>query len=112
MINVATKVLLIGGLAGLAMTTAAVAADRDPAPSIVLHYSNDALATDDGVKIFYHRLLRAAEKVCPPEAANPLLVSDAVHACREQAVAAVVAKMNNSRLAALVPQSRSPAKGT
>jgi UrcA family protein len=105
----ATKVLLIGGLAGVAAMTGAVAADRDPAPSVVLHYNNDALSTDDGLKIFYHRVLRAAEKVCPDDPAN--LASDAVHACRAQAVAQVVAKMNNSRLAALA-STHTPARGT
>ena len=106
----ATKVLLIGGLAGMAATTAALAADPDVPPSIVLHYSNDSLATDDGLKIFYHRLVRAAEKVCPHEPGN-LFLSEPVRACREQAIANVVAKVNNSRLAAMAP-TRSPAKGT
>jgi UrcA family protein len=110
MIKVATKVLLIGGLAGLSLGTAAVAADHDsPAPSIVLHYNNDALSTDEGVLVFYHRLVRAAERVCP--ATDRVLVSDAERACREQAIAKVVEKMNNSKLAALAP-SHGPVKGT
>jgi UrcA family protein len=112
MTKIATKVLLIGGLAGfsIAAGTAAIAADRDPAPSVVLHYSNDALSTDEGVLVFYHRLVRAAEKVCPT-APGSLLVSDAARACREQAIAKVVEKMNNSKLAALAP-SHGPVKGT
>jgi UrcA family protein len=109
MIKVATKVLLIGGLAGLSLATAAVAADHDPAPSVVLHYNNDSLSTDEGVLIFYHRLLKAAERVCP--ATDRVLVSDAERACREQAIAKVVEKLNNSKLAALAP-SHGPVKGT
>jgi UrcA family protein len=111
MIKIATKVMLIGSIAGFSMAagTAALAADRDPAPSIVLHYSNDALSTDQGVLAFYHRLVKAAEKVCPT--ADRLLVSDAERACREQAIARVVEKMNNSKLAALAP-SHGTVKGT
>ena len=109
MTKLVTKVLLIGGLAGLsaAAGTAAVAADQ--APSVVLHYSNDSLSTDEGVLVFYHRLVRAAERVCP--AADKMLVSDAERACREQAIARVVEKVNNSRLAALAP-THGAVKGT
>jgi UrcA family protein len=107
MTHLATKVLLIGAFAGMA-ATAAVAADQVP-PSVVLHYNNDALNTDEGVLVFYHRLVRAAERVCP--SADRVLVSDAEKACREQAIASVVQKLNNSRLAALAP-SHGPVKGT
>jgi UrcA family protein len=113
MTTLVNKVLLMAGLAGLSAGagTAAVAADQGQAlPSITLHYSNDALATDDGLKTFYHRLLRAAEKVCPPSPSDPYIVSDAVRECREQAVANAVTKINNSRLAAMVPHST--VKGT
>ena len=112
MTTLVNKVLLMAGLAGLsaAAGTVAVADDREAPPSVVLHYSNEALATDDGLRIFYHRLLRAAEKVCPTSPGDPLLITDAVRECREQAVANAVAKINNSRLAALVPHSS--VKGT
>jgi UrcA family protein len=111
MTTLVNKVLLMGGLAGLsaAAGTAAVAADQTAAPSIVLHYSNDSLSTDEGVLVFYHRLVRAAERVCP--AADKVLVSDAEHACREQAIARAVEKINNSKLAALAPTHGS-VKGT
>ena len=112
MTKLVTKVLLIGGLAGFgaAAGTAALAADQDRAPpSVVLRYSNDALATDDGLHIFYRRLLRAAEMVCPPSPGS-YIIDDAVRGCREQAVANAVAKINNSRLAAMVPHSS--VKGT
>ena len=112
MTTLVNKVLLLAGLAGLSAGagTAAVAADNGPAPpSVVLRYSSDALATDDGLKVFYHRLVKAAEMVCPPPPGEHF-VTDAVRECREQAVANAVTKINNSRLAAMVPHST--VKGT
>jgi UrcA family protein len=109
MIKLATKVLLMGGLAGLGLTAGTAAVADDQAPNVVLHYSNDSLSSDEGVLIFYHRLVRAAERVCP--SIDKVLVSDAERACREQAIAKVVEKINNSKLAALAP-SHGPVKGT
>jgi UrcA family protein len=112
MTTLVNKVLLMAGFAGLsaAAGTTAFAHDIGPEPpSVVLHYSNEALATDDGLRHFYNRLVRAAEKVCPLSG-DPFIISDAVRECRQQAVANAVTKINNSRLAAMVPHST--VKGT
>lgn len=98
MISLATKVLLMGALTGLAAAAGAAPADND-APSLVVHYSQDALATDSGARALYHRIARAAEQVCP--AADSPLIPAAVRECRAHAIAGAVDKIHNQRLAAV-----------
>jgi UrcA family protein len=98
MISLATKVLLMGALTGLAAAAGASPADSD-APSLVVHYSSDALATDNGARALYHRIARAAEEVCPSSVER--LVPEAVQQCRAHAIAAAVDKIHNQRLAAV-----------
>ncbi len=98
MISLATKVLLMGALTGLAAAAGASPADSD-APSLVVHYSSDALATDSGARALYHRIARAAEEVCP--AADSHLIPEAVRECRAHAIAGAVDKIHNQRLAAV-----------
>jgi UrcA family protein len=93
--------LLFGGLAGLATaaTAGALNAALD-APSMVVQYSSDALATDSGTMALYRRLAQAAEQVCPNPSGSRL-VSRAVSECRQEALSAAVSKIHNQRLAAL-----------
>jgi len=101
MTRLATTMLLFGGLAGLATaaTAGALNAALD-APSIVVHYNNDALATDSGTRGLYRRLAQAAEQVCP-NPSNTRLVSPVVQRCRDEALTAAVSKIHSQRLAAL-----------
>ncbi|HEY2677076.1 MAG TPA: UrcA family protein [Steroidobacteraceae bacterium] len=97
MTNLATKILLLGAFAGFAAAAGAAPAESD-APSLAVHYSSDALATDDGARALYHRIARAAEQLCPSDAR---LVPTAVRECRQQAIAGAVDKIHNQRLAAV-----------
>lgn len=101
MTRLATSMLMLGGLAGLALaSTAGAGTVVGDAPSLVVRYTNDALATDSGTHALYRRLEQAAERVCPV-ASNTRLVSEAVLNCRQQALTAAVEKIHNQRLAAL-----------
>src|SRR5258708_20115761 len=66
MTRIATSMLLLGGLAGLAVAGAAgagtVVGDRF---QTVVRYSNDSLATDSGTRALYRQLDRAADQACP-----------------------------------------------
>jgi UrcA family protein len=101
MTRIATSMLLLGGLAGLAVAGAAgagtVVGDKF---AIVVHYNNDALTTDSGTRALYRQLERAAEQVCPI-ASNTRLVNEWVQKCRQEALTAAVNKIHNQRLAAL-----------
>jgi UrcA family protein len=99
MISLATKVLLMGALTGLAAVAGASPAESD-VPSLVVHYNNDTLATDSGARALYHRIALAAEQVCPTSIESRL-IPEAVRACREHAIAGAVNKIHNQRLAAV-----------
>ncbi len=101
MTNLATKMLLLGGLAGLSLAGAAGAATTDSfALALVVRYSDVNLTTDSGARALYRRLAQAAEQVCP-NSSNTRLLSEVVLKCRQEALTAAVSKVHNQRLAAL-----------
>ena len=101
MTRLASKMLLLGGLAGLAVAGAAGAGTVDnDVPALVVHYHGDALDTDSGAQALYRLLARAAEQVCPI-VENTRIVSEGVLKCRREALSAAVSKIHNQRLAAL-----------
>jgi UrcA family protein len=96
--------MLCGVAVGALATGAAGAAPvTDDVPRLTLRYSSDALATDDGARNLYHRIVRAAQEVCPLTPGTHL-VSAAVAECRAQSVARAVREINNPRLAALLSE--------
>jgi UrcA family protein len=101
MTRIATSMLLLGGLAGLAVAGAAGAGTViGDVPEIVVRYSTDTLATDGGARSLYRQLERAAVQVCPMPS-NTRIVNERVLKCREEALTAAVNKIHNQRLAAL-----------
>jgi UrcA family protein len=100
MTRLATGMLMLGGLAGLAVAGSAQAGWVGDVPARVVHYSNGALATDTGTRALYRTLKRAAEEVCPV-ASNTRLVNERVQQCRQAALTGAVNKIHNQRLAAL-----------
>ena len=105
MTRIATSMLLIGGLVGLAAAGAAGAAEASTTtptdmPGIVVRFNSDMLATESGTRTLYRRLKSAAERVCPMET-NTRLVNPRVQECRQEAVTAAVNKIHNQRLAEL-----------
>ncbi|HWX81390.1 MAG TPA: UrcA family protein [Steroidobacteraceae bacterium] len=101
MTSLASKLLLIGGMA-VAAAGAAVAAPADnDVYSIALRFPTASLATDSGVQSLYRRIEMAAEKVCVIEPAGSRLPNEAVLKCRKEAIANAVDKIHNQRLAAL-----------
>lgn len=99
MTRLATKMLLLGGLAGLAAGVAQASAEPIEAPSLVVRYSYDMLASDSGARAVYRRIAKAAEQVCPNEPSFAHLTSPVVIRCRAQAIADAVNKIHNERLA-------------
>jgi UrcA family protein len=120
MTKLATKILLLGGLAGLAAAGAAGAAGAaaaagaspvsNDAPALVVRFSADMLATDSGARALYRRLAQAAEQVCP-QPSETRLVREVVVKCREQAIAGAVDKIHNQRLAAIHAAASSKSSG-
>lgn len=93
--------LVLGSLAGIVAAGAASAAGLDSdVPSIVVKYSDQSLATDDGALALYRRLTSAAKRVCP-DASKDLSRLAIAQQCRNEAVARAIRQIDNSRLAAL-----------
>jgi UrcA family protein len=101
MTRIATSMLLIGGLAGLAAAgTVGAATMEADVPGIVVRFNSDTLSTETGTRTLYRRLEYAAKQVCPM-ASNTRLVNERVQKCRDEALTAAVNKIHNQRLAEL-----------
>jgi UrcA family protein len=99
--------LVVASGLGCAMgagTATAATADND-VPSLVIHYSSQSLATDDGVQHLYGRIVRAAREVCPDPSVRDLGTRERIQECRAQALAHAIQQIHNSRLAALYAAS-------
>jgi UrcA family protein len=94
--------IVLGGLAGLAAFGAANAATPDSgAPTLVVRYTEQSLATDSGVNQLYRRISSAAAKVCPDASVRDLGAMRQAQQCRNEAIARAIRQIDNSRLAAL-----------
>jgi UrcA family protein len=94
--------LLLGGLAGVAAAGAANAATPSAdAPSLVVKYDRQTLASEEGVNNLYRRINYAARQVCPDADTRDLAAQHRIEQCRSHAVAVAVKAIDNSRLAAL-----------
>jgi UrcA family protein len=100
MTRLATKILLLGGIAGLGVAGVAGASPANSeAPALVVRYHADMLETDSGARALYYKIARAAEQVCPNDYSR--LVNRKIEECRRQAIASAVEKIHNQRLAAV-----------
>jgi UrcA family protein len=94
--------LLIGGIVSAAGATLASAASADDGvPSLAVKYDPQTLGSDAGARALYHRLVIAADKVCPADPTSPHLISRSVIECREQSVSRAVHRINNANLVAV-----------
>ncbi|TLY76205.1 MAG: UrcA family protein [Gammaproteobacteria bacterium] len=80
-------------------TTHAAATDDTP-PSVQVKYGDLNLATDEGARALYGRIVWAARKVCPVSDIRKLAELAAAKACEAQAIEHAVRDVNNPRLAA------------
>lgn len=95
------KLCVAVAVGALASGAAGAAPVGDDVSRLTLRYASDALATDAGARNLYHRIVRAAQEVCPLTPGTHL-VTTAVAECRAQSVARAVGEINNPRLAALL----------
>jgi UrcA family protein len=94
--------MLTGGLGcAVAAGTASAATPDNQVPSIVVRYSDQTLATDQGVQQLYGRIVRAARQVCPDAETRDLGARVRVQQCRQQSVARAIRQIDNPRLAEL-----------
>jgi UrcA family protein len=97
-----SALLLLAGFVGvMGVGAAGAASPGSDVPSIVVKYSDQSLTTDGGVKELYHRIVKAATKVCPEASIRSLSLQSQVQQCRQEAVARAIRQIDNSRLATL-----------
>jgi UrcA family protein len=100
-----TLLMVLCGVVGAAASGAvSAAALADDVPRQVVKYSPATLNSDAGVRSLYHRIVKAAEDVCPAASGTPF-IPRAVAECRAESVARAVHQIDNPRLAALYAAS-------
>jgi UrcA family protein len=77
--------------------------------TVAVPYGDLDLTTDAGARVLYARLTSAAGRVCGFADARELSLWVRVRHCREQALAAAVARIDAPRLTALHRTARPPA---
>jgi UrcA family protein len=101
-----TLAMILCGVVGAAGIGAVSAATPGDEPlSVSVKYDPQDLSTQDGARVLYRKLVRAAAAVCPASSADPYVLSPAVRECREQSVARAVFKINNPSLVAVYNNS-------
>ena len=96
-----TLLMVLCGVVGAAASGAVSAASvADDVPSQVVKYAPATLNSDAGVRSLYHRIVRAAEEVCPVTPGTRW-VPRAVAECRAESIARAVHQIDSPRLAAL-----------
>jgi len=90
-----TACLIVGGSA------TAYAAPADPAPSVQVKYGDLNLASDQGARALYERIVWAAHRVCAVSDIRILAEVAAGRVCQAQAIAHAVRDVNSPQLAAV-----------
>jgi UrcA family protein len=97
-----TLLMLVCGIAGgAAIGTASAATADEQVPHMPVYYNPQSLETDRGAQAVYHKIVHAAEEVCPMDDSSPHLMTGAVRTCREQAIARAVHDIHSPKVAAL-----------
>jgi UrcA family protein len=97
-----TLAMILCGVVGAAGIGAVSAATPDDeSSSIAVKFHPQDLSTQEGARVLYRKLVRAAEEVCPTNSASPFVPSPAVAECRAQSIARAVFKINNPSLVAV-----------
>jgi UrcA family protein len=97
--------LAAGAVASVGTVGAAVAADTQPAPKMVVHFTPEDLNSEEGIQKVYQRIRRAAEDVCPSVETGTYLISEKTLKCRQTAIANAVDAIHNKRLAEVATAS-------
>lgn len=97
-----TALMVALGFVGAASVGSVNAAEVDAdAPTATVKFDPELLNTEAGARTVYHRIVRAAERVCPDPLTGTRLVSASTQECRNQAVAKAVSQIHNTRLAGI-----------
>ncbi|HEX8755831.1 MAG TPA: UrcA family protein [Steroidobacteraceae bacterium] len=108
--HAAVRPRTLSALALGALTTAAllgspaIAATAQPAaeaPQTIVYYSSRDLASDQGTRALYERIVSAARTVCPESDSRDLAAFAASRECQREAVSRAIHQIGSARLAAV-----------
>ena len=97
--------LAASAVASVGTVGAAVAADAQSIPKLVVHFSPEDLKSEEGIRKVYLKIRVAAENVCPGVETGTYLVSESTLKCRRAAIAGAVDAIHNKRLAEVATAS-------
>jgi UrcA family protein len=91
---------IVAATVSIPVSFAQTAADKRGIRSVTVQYSDLNLATPEGSRILYHRLVDAAERVCPQVGRRAdLRLYPAAQSCINAAVQDAVKQIRNPQLA-------------
>ena len=99
--KITLAMMMCGVLSAACVGAASAATPDDETRSVAVRYSPQDVATQDGARALYRRLVKAAADVCPADTSSQPFISEAVRECREQSVARAVFKVNSPSLVAV-----------
>jgi UrcA family protein len=99
--KIAALMVLFGFVAAASIGSANAAQVDSDVPSTAVKFDPEMLNTEAGARAVYHRIVKAAERVCPDPLTGSHLISTATQHCRDQAVANAVSQIHNTRLAGI-----------
>ncbi|MGA2777198.1 MAG: UrcA family protein [Steroidobacteraceae bacterium] len=85
-------------LVGIAMIPTANAAASDEAPSLVVRFDAQSLASEGGAREVFAKIVAAARQVCPGDSTRELGAVFAANQCRKEAIARAVKQIHHPRL--------------
>jgi UrcA family protein len=99
--RITLMMVLCGIVTASSVGAVSAATTDDDVPRISVKFDPQSLNTDDGARIVYRRIVKAAERVCPATPSESRLVATVVQQCRNAAIARAVQAINDPRLAAI-----------
>lgn len=99
--KITLAMMMCGVVSAACVGAASAATPDDETLSVAVRYRPEAVATEDGARALYRRLVRAAADVCPADASSQPFISQGVRECREQSIARAVFKVNSPTLVAV-----------
>jgi UrcA family protein len=97
----AALAVIAGCIVAAASHPADAATRPDDVPSMTVKYADLDIASEDGARILYRRIARAAAHVCPRADNRDLDGLALSQACQQQSIARAVQAVSSARLAAV-----------
>jgi UrcA family protein len=91
--------VIAGCIAAAVANLAAAATPPADVPTMIVHYADLDIATDEGARRLYRRIAAAAERVCPYADIQDLSGLAVSRSCQAQAIARAVQAVSSPRLA-------------